>query len=239
MFEKTALNFKCQLKYAGQHTALRWHGNVTQAWPAQEDLLKFFFEIRNNGPRNSEEETVVAPTSNARKNYYTTRSKIEGILRLCCLPCLVRKTPPTSNINTTNIFNTNPTGNKNYCTVVSHSSHLLLNDSTHLQPTCIDMYSDTVQVMHTQIDLLRKTLIDLRQSADIQKAAEAEELDVLRRKLTDIEGNTLRQGVQAVKGRVDEMERRTLALEKSSGLVSLSQSDIFFALRYCGARLPS
>lgn len=101
------------------------------------------------------------------------------------------------------------------------------------------MYSDTVQVMHTQIDLLRRTIIDLRQGADIQKAAEAEEMDVLRRKLTDIEENTLRQGVEAVKGRLEEMERRTLALEKSSGLVSVSQSGENCALRDCGARVPS
>lgn len=141
----------------------------------------------------------------------------------------------TSNINPTNSFNTNPT-EKQIFPVLTHSR---INDPSRLQWACIDMHSDTVQVMHTQIDLLRRTIIDLRQSADIQKAAEAEEMDVLCRKLTDIEENTLRQGVEAVKGRLDEMERRTLALEKSSGLVSVSQSGEICALRDCGARVPS
>lgn len=81
------------------------------------------------------------------------------------------------------------------------------------------MYSDTVQVMHTQIDLLRRTILDLRQTADIQRATEAEEIDTLRRKLTDIEEKTLRQGMEEVKGRLDEMEGRMLAVEKPSDLV--------------------
>lgn len=70
---------------------------------------------------------------------------------------------------------------------------------------------DTVQVLHSQINLLRETVLDMRQS-------EAQEITDLRRQVDSLE-----KSVQGnAKARLDEMESRLETMEqqpRGSGMV--------------------
>lgn len=48
--------------------------------------------------------------------------------------------------------------------------------------------------MHSQIGMLRQTILDLRQGVETQRAAEAEELEIIRRKIDSLEGAALGSG---------------------------------------------
>lgn len=71
--------------------------------------------------------------------------------------------------------------------------------------------------MHAQIDLLRQTILRLRQDAAVRKVEEHDELEILRRKIVDLEkfpslAATAPQGTAGV--RLDKVESRLQELEK-------------------------
>jgi len=71
---------------------------------------------------------------------------------------------------------------------------------------------DTVQVLHSQINLLRQTVLDMRQ-------AEAQEIAELRGQVDSLE----KSGQGSAGARLDEMDLRLRAMERQprgSGLVS-------------------
>lgn len=69
--------------------------------------------------------------------------------------------------------------------------------------------------MHTQIDLLRQTILDLRRDALARREQEGKEMKSLRRKLGDLEKRpALRPSVLgATNIRLDKMENKLKALE--------------------------
>lgn len=84
-------------------------------------------------------------------------------------------------------------------------------DSCPIVCTPLLVEPDTVQVLHSQINLLRETVLDMRQS-------EAQEITDLRRQVDSLE-----KSVQGnAKARLDEMESRLETMEqqpRGSGMV--------------------